>query len=632
MQQPSIHAGPIVRRLTANEMVLWLVCDKDYPLQPEIHINGTTLPDTHFECQKWPLKVGKQATIITLQISFKQPLRNLCQLQYQLHLQEVPHSHTLTSLLPDLCYTHEDLPTLVFKEKIDHLLHGSCRKPHHFEKDGLLRVDELLRTLDTPESCPGLLLMTGDQVYVDDVAGPMLQAVQQVSRYLGLFNERIPGAVVSDSEDLPEHPYNYYKRNQLLPYLDQNEEVEEAFFSSKKKPIFTSVNAANHLISLSEVLAMYFLVWSPALWSQVKLTTPESLSAKEQLQFQKEQQAIEAFANDLSAVRRALAHIPTYMIFDDHDITDDWNLTRGWEEAAYGNAFSRRIIGNALMGYFLCQGFANDPQRCAPLWKEIKAAFSAKQVKDHETAVKALFSWSHWHYCLPTDPGIVVLDTRTHRWRSEDDPDKPSGLMDWEALTELQSQLVGKKSVIVVSAAPIFGVKVIEAIQRIFTAFGQALTVDAENWMAHPGTANVLLNIFKHTETPTEFVILSGDVHYSFCYDIRLRFRQSSPQIHQITCSGIKNQFPTKLLAYLDGLNRLLYGQYSPLNWFTKRRRMEISVRQPKPFHRHRSLISKSGIGQVFLDEKCSRPVVSLLCSDGEQIQFPLRENKSTQK
>lgn len=625
MNPPSIHAGPIVRRLTAEEMVLWLVCDRDYHIEPEISINGNALNQQEIKTRKWTVNVGEAATIITLQITFDSPLNNLSQLKYNLGFQCTETLFKLTEIVPDLCYEGEEAPTITYKFEVDHLLHGSCRKPHHPETDGLLQVDELLANCASPEEAPGLLLMTGDQVYVDDVAGPMLQALQQVSRHLGLYNEQIPGAVVADSADLADHPYNFYKRNQLLPVLEQNEEVEETFFAAKKKPIFTSVNAANHLISLSEVLAMYFLVWSPELWNVVDICTPD-LEEKDRILFDKEKSIIEDFAKDLFRVRRALAHIPTYMIFDDHDITDDWNLTRGWEEAAYGNPFSRRIIGNALMGYFLCQGFANYPMQFDDLWKEIKKSFSKKGIVEQELAVKALFDWSHWHYSLPTEPAIIVLDTRTHRWRSEDDPDKPSGLMDWEALTELQSQLVGKQSVILVSAAPIFGVKLIEAIQRIFTAFGQALTVDAENWMAHPGTANVLLNIFKHTETPVDFVILSGDVHYSFCYDVKLRFRQSSPQIHQITCSGIKNQFPTRLLTYLDSLNRILYGKYSPLNWFTKRRRMEIAVRYPSPFQARRSLVSKSGIGQVKLDMSCHRPEVKLICSEGDVVEFPLKD------
>jgi phosphodiesterase/alkaline phosphatase D-like protein len=53
-----------------------------------------------------------------------------------------------------------------------------------------------------------------------------------------------------------------------------------------------------------------------------------------------------------------MAHLPCLMIFDDHDITDDWNLSAQWEETAYGHPFSRRIIGNALLGYLLCQAGA----------------------------------------------------------------------------------------------------------------------------------------------------------------------------------------------------------------------------------------------------------------------------------
>jgi hypothetical protein len=67
-----------------------------------------------------------------------------------------------------------------------------------------------------------------------------------------------------------------------------------------------------------------------------------------------------------------------------------------------------------------------------------------------------------------------------------------------------------------VSPAPVLGVKLIENVQRVFTWLGLALMVDAENWMAHPGAAHVMLNIFRHRRTPRTFVILSGDVHYSF--------------------------------------------------------------------------------------------------------------------
>lgn len=214
-----------------------------------------------------------------------------------------------------------------------------------------------------------------------------------------------------------------------------------------------------------------------------------------------------------------------------------------------------------------------------------------------------------------------MLDTRTRRWRSESNRNKPSGLMDWEALTEFQQELLNQEKVIVVSAAPIFGVKFIEALQRIMTWAGQPLLIDAENWMAHPGSANTLLSIFTHTKTPTNFVILSGDVHYSFAYDIKLRHSKSSPNIFQITCSGFKNQFPEPLLKICDALDRYLYSANSPLNLFTKRKRLVINKRDPN-LKGSRRLVNQSAIGELQLDEQGKPQSINLLTADSELIEF----------
>src|SRR3546814_11173217 len=98
--------------------------------------------------------------------------------------------------------------------------------------------------------------------------------------------------------------------------------------------------------------------------------------------------------------------------------------------------------------------------------------------------------------------------------------------------------------------------------------------------MAHRGAASVMLNIFRHYRTPGNYVILSGDVHYSFAYDVRVRGQDRTPHICQITSSGIKNEFPRRLLDWLDRLNRWLYSPRSPLNWFTQRRELAIHPRR----------------------------------------------------
>src|SRR5690606_25407806 len=100
-----------------------------------------------------------------------------------------------------------------------------------------------------------------------------------------------------------------------------------------------------------------------------------------------------------------------------------------------------------------------------------------------DALIGRLLSFGKWDYVLRTKPTVIVLDTRTRRWRSRRLPSYPSGLMDWESLTELQHELLDETAAVIVSPTPMFGVKLIEVVQRLCTFAGAALTVDAENWM-----------------------------------------------------------------------------------------------------------------------------------------------------
>lgn len=188
---------------------------------------------------------------------------------------------------------------------------------------------------------------------------------------------------------------------------------------------------------------------------------------------------------------------------------------------------------------------------------------------------------------------------------------------------EMQQALMGAKSAVIISPAPMFGVKLIEGVQKIFTAVGKPLVVDAENWMAHRGAASTLLQIWRHSKTPGNYVILSGDVHYSFVYDIVVRHQRRSPHLWQITSSGIKNTFPATLLNTFDRLNRWLYAPMSPLNWFTKRRKLSVHPRDPDRASAGERLWNASGIGLVTLDEKGSPIDIRQLDADGRDVVFP---------
>ena len=62
-------------------------------------------------------------------------------------------------------------------------------------------------------------------------------------------------------------------------------------------------------------------------------------------------------------MRRVLANIPTYMMFDDHDFTDDWNLNPMWYDRVYTTDLGVTSARNALASYAVFQDWGNDPIR-----------------------------------------------------------------------------------------------------------------------------------------------------------------------------------------------------------------------------------------------------------------------------
>lgn len=657
---PFILAGPILRHCDTGHFTLWFVSreplsdltlhlgDKVYPLcaapntpqssEPQTTPNtersksdrhndkqaaDNAEPDTHVHI----VPLGKHAYQYLIRATADDLLAPDTEIDYQIFALRGQQQCDIFAEVDALTYAGKSTPNVCVMPTLHHVLHGSCRNPHHHSADALVAADQHLADIFARDpACdtrPALLMMSGDQVYVDDVAGPMLYAIGQVIELLGLEAEDFTDAAINSSQELSYHVADLYQRHKNLLPRTQYPARTALLRWYRNHPIFTSSIAENHLVSLSEIIALYLLTWSPELWKLLDLPAqPQELSPERMPRWQKEHQHLQEFVAGLKQVRRLQAHIPTYMMFDDHDITDDWNLTAKWELAAYGHPFSKQIIGNALIGYTLFQGLGNAPTKFdAVIRPQLDQFFRQRRSEDHQALIESLLHFEQWHYTLNTSPKFVVLDTRTRRWRSESNLAKPSGLMDWEALMDLQQELIDQTKVIIVSPAPMFGVKLIEAIQRSATFIGASLLVDAENWMAHPGAANTLLSIFLHRKTPEQFIILSGDVHYSFSYDIRIRFRRGSPHIYQITCSGIKNQFPEKLLPWFEKLNGWLYGHFSPLNLLTKRKRMLIRGRRPNG-ERSKRLVNNSGIGMLAVADDGAPTQISVLHADMTVTHF----------
>ncbi len=105
---------------------------------------------------------------------------------------------------------------------------------------------------------------------------------------------------------------------------------------------------------------------------KLKIFSPENVNkilnylatdTKRGAAYKTEVKASKTFIAGLTRIRRALANVATYMIFDDHEISDDWNFSKIWKDRVMTSPLGRTILRNGLMAYTLFQGWGNDPNQ-----------------------------------------------------------------------------------------------------------------------------------------------------------------------------------------------------------------------------------------------------------------------------
>lgn len=240
------------------------------------------------------------------------------------------------------------------------LIHASCRKPHGEGVDQLAKLDELIDPVKRGVAeRPHLLFLTGDQIYADDVAEQLLNLIMHWSKELLVG----PGPDAShwshEEEICLKWKDGSVSESEAEQYKRINKDTEE-FKAGGRASVMRdhgfTVNeefAGSHLVGLGEFYVMYLLTWSDKLWPKTLIND-------------KQRADLENFRTALPRVRRALANLPTYMMLDDHEITDDWYLHLEWCVHVLGNPFGKRVIQNGLAAYALFQGWGNTPDQFDP--------------------------------------------------------------------------------------------------------------------------------------------------------------------------------------------------------------------------------------------------------------------------
>ena len=119
-------------------------------------------------------------------------------------------------------------------------------------------------------------------------------------------------------------------------------------------------------------------------------------------------------------LRWLLSTVPTAMIFDDHDISDDWNTSAAWVEHMRAMPWWEERITSGLASYWLYQHLGNlspDDLDDDPVWPKVREAGDATRVlREFAARADQEIEGTRWSY--KRDFGktrLVVIDSRCGR-------------------------------------------------------------------------------------------------------------------------------------------------------------------------------------------------------------------------
>jgi hypothetical protein len=587
---PLLLAGPIIRRADKKQVYIWLALSENYRIDANMfHVDSASQlqTETITEC----VQLGKHLFIYLVKITpLYEDFPTDTLIGYNLHFFQGSKHHDLGSLgllTPGkheaIVYGQLKYPTFHIKsdDEKTSLLYGSCRKLHGNGEDILTKADSFISAnCDNTTKRPASLFLMGDQIYADDVADPLIRIISTLAKSL-----------IGREEDL----YHIEPRLSLEPFRTSINQINGRQYLMNTLCHFTSTKSHNHLIQLGEYAALYLLSWSPVLWevaqeqhlfdsfdhlfekNEIHLAFSDEIHDSKEHDLEKrnlkaryteQQESLIPIQQSLYRVRRLLANISTYMLFDDHDITDDWNLSLEWKQKVYHSPLGKHVIANGLSAYWAFQGWGNQPEAFDSHFLKIMNRYfyglrSGKMSATHDDWADLLWRFNGWHFVSATTPKALFLDTRTQReYELEPHPVKfiklikeappPPILLNhnaWNMASTLLHNSGWKEGnpLIIVSPPPVYGLGLIETFLHDYVYPLRVLGIDIQNridfeaWKYNgKGFTEFLFHVAKWH--PSKCVILSGDVHYASSVDSIVTFKEGVDlKINQYTSSPIKN-------------------------------------------------------------------------------------------
>ncbi|MFG2677687.1 alkaline phosphatase D family protein [Streptomyces sp. NPDC048392] len=287
-------------------------------------------------------------------------------------------------------------------------------------------------------------------------------------------------------------------------------------------------------------------------------------------------------------VRWLLSTVPSCMIFDDHDVIDDWNTSAAWLADMRATDWWQERLLSGLMSYWVYQQLGNlspDELAADPLYAAVR------ETPDGTAALRAFATRAdtdpdsvRWSY--RRDFGrtrVLMVDSRAARVLEEDDR---SMLNPGEAAWLREQIMEGRDEggpegqgdggpegegrgpydhLLIGTSLPWLLPHLVHDVEAWNAAMcggergerwarrGERIRrgADLEHWSAFPASFGALAELIAEAGTgagaPATVSVLSGDVHHAYVAEPSWPGRVPDARVAQLTCSPVHNSVPLSI-------------------------------------------------------------------------------------
>ncbi|MGI9020422.1 MAG: alkaline phosphatase D family protein [Solirubrobacterales bacterium] len=269
-------------------------------------------------------------------------------------------------------------------------------------------------------------------------------------------------------------------------------------------------------------------------------------------------------------IRWLLSTVSSSMVIDDHDMHDDWNISRSWCEDMEELEWWRERVVGGMTAYWIYQFAGNlSPAdlRDRVLWNRVQenrddAAGVLREFMEQDDQEREGKRWSY-HRDLGTTR-LIVADVRTGRCLDEGerkivDDDEWEWIAERATEDEFDHLLIGTSDPYLLAPAfhhlEAWSERVCDGEWgRAGAVLGERLrrALDFDHWGAFGDSFERLTNLLgelaagEHGTPPATIGVLSGDVHHAYLAEVAFR-RGSGAQsfVYQAVCSPYRNALDT---------------------------------------------------------------------------------------